>query len=175
MGKGSRRNDRADEANDLVSEGGTVFKAEQVAGGSQGPRGGVDAVTELLAGKFDPSIVDEVRRFRCGGRRPRTAWPAARSHCADLLPRAATARWARGANGDPGIAAPAHARRRAPPLAARRPARAPHASPPAWEEEDSSLDAVDDLSDYAMHGLRMPPRDYDDVMAVGAGWGRGGV
>ncbi|GBF98722.1 hypothetical protein Rsub_11271 [Raphidocelis subcapitata] len=37
---------------------------------------------------------------------------------------------------------------------------------PAWEAEDSSLDPIDDLSDYAMHGFRLPPKDYADVQAA---------
>ena len=41
-------------------------------------------------------------------------------------------------------------------------------SAPPWEESDSSLDPVDDLSDYALHGLGMPPADWQAAQDAAA-------
>lgn len=68
----------------LESEGGSMWAARKqpsAQGRQARQKSGLDPVTELLAGQYEPEMLDEVRRFRCGQRRGRARRAAVGGAC----------------------------------------------------------------------------------------------
>jgi hypothetical protein len=77
----------SDDALEVVSDGGTVYRLEEAEDAATGRKtsnaGQEDAVLDLLGTQYDPSVVEEVRRYRCvlvwsrpGRRRRQVQWRA---------------------------------------------------------------------------------------------------